>query len=155
MSTTLANNCDRRGWQRPLILPVFGFPYSSLRTADVFPVVASLRKITSASPSSKTFVANHSLAVKIKEPTRETSRKNVRGGHVYRSKLKGQRSLCTAALFLRTTRLPRLICPDCGTDWWNKHREDSYWREDYLFAYWSHWFITALFFWSYSKRWMS
>ena len=52
------------------------------------------------------------------------------------------------SFFLKTTRLRRLIYPDCGTDWWNKHQEDSYWREDYrkFFIYlhwlWSHWFIT-------------
>ena len=44
----------------------------------------------------KTFVANHSLALKIKELT---SRKIVRGGHDYKSKLKEQRGPCTAALF--------------------------------------------------------
>ena len=41
------------------------------------------------------FLANHSLALKIKELIRETPRKIVRDGYVYKSKLKGRRSLCT------------------------------------------------------------
>ena len=50
-------------------------------------------------PWRKTFLAINDLALKIKELTRETSRKMVRGGYVYKSKLKGRRSLCIAALF--------------------------------------------------------
>ena len=42
----------------------------------------------------QTLLANHGLALKIKELTRETSRKIVCGGYV-----KGRRSLCIAALF--------------------------------------------------------
>ena len=97
-----------------------------------FLVVDSLptrTRTTKRFPWRKTFVANHSLALKIRKLTRETFRKIVRGGHVYKSKLKGQRSLCTPPFFLRGTRLRRLIYSDCGTDWWNKHWEDSFWRD--------------------------
>ena len=72
---------------------------SSLRTADAFPVVASLPPKNSVCeperqndfPWRKTFLANHSLALKIKELTRETSRRIVRNGYVFKSKLKGRR----------------------------------------------------------------
>jgi len=80
---------------------------SSLRTADAFPLVASLPPKNSVCeperqnnfPWRKTFLANHGLALKIKELTRENSRKIVCGGYVSKSKLKGRRSLCIAALF--------------------------------------------------------
>ena len=46
----------------------------------------------------RTFLVNHSLALKIKELTRGTSHKIMRGGYVHKSKMKGRRSLSTAAL---------------------------------------------------------
>ena len=51
------------------------------------------------------------LAVKIKELTRETSRKIMRGGYVYKSKLKGGRSLCKAALFPQNNAFTKVNLP--------------------------------------------
>ena len=83
-------------------------PRCSLRTADAIPVVTSLppeilrlrTREAKRFPWPKVFLVDQGLARKIKELTRETSRKIVRRGYVYKSKLKGRRSLCTvAALF--------------------------------------------------------
>ena len=52
----------------------------------------------------------------IQELTLETSHKIVRSGYVYKSKLKGQLSLCIAALFPQNDALRKLICQDCETD---------------------------------------
>ena len=81
----------------------------SLRSAGVFPVITSLPpKNNVCEPEQpkdfrdvELFLANHNLALKIKELTGETSRKIVRGAvrYVYKSKLIGRSSLCTAALF--------------------------------------------------------
>ena len=70
---------------------------SSLRTADVFPVVASLPPKNNVCESEqrndfrdvKPFQPITVLALKTKELTRETSRKIVRGEYVFKSKLKG------------------------------------------------------------------
>ena len=81
----------------------------------------SLRKITSANRAAKRFprrrnvLINQGLALKIKELTRETSRKIVRGGYVYQSKLIGRRGLCTAALFPQNDALTKVNLPGlCG-----------------------------------------
>ena len=87
---------------------------SSLQTADVFPVVASLppkNNVCEWFRWRKAFLANHSLALKIKEQTGETSRKIVRSGYVYKSKLKGRRSLCTAALFSQNDAFTKANLP--------------------------------------------
>ena len=87
---------------------------------DVFPVVASLYPKSNVCepdwPNDFCDVGhNHpdnSLALKIKELTRETSRKIVPGGYVYKSKVKGRRSLCIAAPSIQEDA----FCQDCGTD---------------------------------------
>ena len=81
-------------------------------------------------PWRETFLANHGLALKIKELTRETSRKIVRGGYVYKQKLKGRRSLCMAAFFSQNAFTKVNLSELCRSDWGNKHQEDSYRRKD-------------------------
>ena len=100
--------------------------FCSLRSADVFPVVThspseKWRLRTRAAkrfPWRRTSLVNHKLALKIKELTRETSRKIVRGavGYVYKSKLKGRRSLCTAALFPQNDAFTKVYLPGLW-DW--------------------------------------
>ena len=62
-------------------------------------------------PRRKTFLANQGLALKIKELIRETSRKIVCGGYVFKSKLKGRRSLGIAALFSQNDTFTKVNLP--------------------------------------------
>ena len=112
--------------------------FTSLQTADMFPVVASLppkhnvwTQVTKRFPLCKTFVANHSLALKIKELTCDRLLTRSCTVDMFTSRNWRDNVACVQPpFFLRATHSRRLIYPDCETDWWNKHQEDSYWRED-------------------------
>ena len=71
-------------------------------------------------------------------------------------------SLFTAALFL-AWKPQKYFYPqndaftDCGSDWWNRHQEDSYWRKDlgetfFICLPTESMIYHTLLFWHYSKR---
>ena len=108
-------------YQKSLVGQLYSRPpfnIISLRTADIFPVIASLPpKYNVCEPEQqnnfhdeKTFTANHSLALKIKELTCETSCKTMRSGYVTKRNWKGDVACVQLPFFLRMTGLWKLFC---------------------------------------------